>query len=163
MRGRPGDRRLLPAAARGRTLHGFLAALKAVGRDRQQFQRALDGSQGIPLRAGHQTAELPDKRLHLFVTLVGLTLAPVGEGFTLVGLTLTLVGLTLTQVGEGFADDIVTVTPAGVAGRLRLRLGLLRSSRLRGLHPAGIFPPGVIRARVHDSDATRRSRSPYGR
>jgi hypothetical protein len=137
---RPGGRRLLPAAAPGRAPHGFVAALKAVGRGRQQSQRALDGLQGIPLRAGHQAAQFPDERPHLFFTLVGLALSPVGDGFTLVGLALTLVGLVLAlvglalalvglalaQVSEGFADDGVLLAPPGVASRLRPRLGLFR-------------------------------------
>ena len=116
---RPGGRRLLPAAAPGRAPHGFVAALKAVGGCRQQSQRALDGLQGIPLRAGHQAAQFPDERPHLFFTLVGLALSPVGDGFT-------LVGLALAQVSEGFADDGVLLAPAGVASRLRPRLGLFR-------------------------------------
>lgn len=156
LRGRPGDRRLLPAAARGPALHGFVAALKAARRARQQRQRAFDGLHGIPVRTGHQATEFPNERLHLFVTLVGLTLAPVGEGVTLVGftlplvgLTLPLVGLTLSQVSDGFAHDSVTLALVGVASRLRLYLALFRSLRLRGLPRAGISLPGVIRTWAH--------------
>ena len=109
------------------------------------------------MRAGHQTAEFPDERPHLFFALVSLALAPVGDGFTLVGLALALVGLALAPVGlalapvsEGFADDGVLLAPVGVASRLRPRRGLFRSSRLRGLYPAGISLPGVIRTWVHE-------------
>jgi hypothetical protein len=100
----------------------------------------------------------------VFFTLVGLALAPVGEGFTLVGvalapvgLALAPVGLMLAQVSKGFADDGFTLALVGVASRLRLRLGLFRSWRLRGVCPAGISLPGVIRTWVHDGDATRHS------
>ena len=109
------------------------------------------------MRAGHQAAKFPDERPHLYVTHVGLALAPVGDGFTLVGLALApvglalaLVGLALAQVSEGFADDGVLIAPPGVASRPRPRLGLFRSLRLRGLYPAGIPLPGVIRTWVHE-------------
>jgi len=128
LRGHPGDRRLLPAAARGPALHGFVAALKAARGARQQRQRAFDGLHGIPVRTGHQATEFPNERLHLFVTLVGLTLA---------------------QVSDGFAHDSVTLALVGVASRLRLYLALFRSLRLRGLPRAGISLPGVIRTWAH--------------
>jgi len=131
IRGRPGDRRLLPAAPLVRALHSIPGALKAAGGGQQQCLRALDGLEGIPVCAGHQAAEFFDEPGNLFFTLVGRmltlvgltltlvrrtlalvrrtlalvgrTLAPVGRTLTPFGEALTLVGLTLTLVGEGFA------------------------------------------------------------
>ena len=138
VRGRPGDLRLLPAAARVRALPGFLGALKAAAGGHQQCLRALDGLKGILVRAGHQTAELSDELLDLFFTLVGrkLTLVGVvlplvgrafplvGEGLAPVGRALALVGLTLALLGEGFAYVGRTLALAQALGWLRCCLAV---------------------------------------
>jgi hypothetical protein len=113
IRGRPGDRRLLPVAAIIRTPHAFLGALTAVGRGQHQCLRALDGLKGIPVCAGHQTAKFSDEFLNLFLPLVGHALAPVGEDLTLVGRTLPLVGRTLALVGRTLALVGEGLTPVG--------------------------------------------------
>ena len=113
IRGRPGDRRLVPVAMRVRALHGFLGALKAVGGGQQQCLRALDGLKGNPVCAGHQTAEFCDKPFNLFFTLVGHPLALVSEGLTLVGRMLALVSEGLTLVGHPLALVGHPLAPVG--------------------------------------------------
>jgi len=68
--------------------------------------------------AGHQAAEFSDERLNLFFTLVGPTLAPVGEDLALVGKGLAPVGFALALVG--FALALVGLALALVGPTLAL-------------------------------------------